>query len=172
MTSEPLLTLLRQRSPPGGARRASLSSRARLDAKHKSAARAAGDAQNNSPSNCSIPLPQASLSRDPCLPIPSPEQSSTSSSGRTPWTRFLSCSPSGHDHPQCRWAIKKRLRIRVAHHGRSMEEEARDMLRAALSVEEGRLPPSRSAIRRRWRHDHAWRGDHLGNRRLMTNLPD
>ncbi len=28
--------------------------------------------------------------------------------------------------------IKKRLRIRAAHHGRSMEEEARSILRAAL----------------------------------------
>lgn len=31
--------------------------------------------------------------------------------------------------------IKKRLRIRAAMHGRSMEDEARDILRAALSTE-------------------------------------
>jgi plasmid stability protein len=32
-------------------------------------------------------------------------------------------------------ALKSRLRIRAAVHGRSMEEEARDILRAALSIE-------------------------------------
>jgi plasmid stability protein len=32
-------------------------------------------------------------------------------------------------------ALKSRLRIRAAVHGRSMEEEARDILRAALSTE-------------------------------------
>ncbi len=31
--------------------------------------------------------------------------------------------------------LKARLRIRAAEHGRSMEEEARDILRAALNVE-------------------------------------
>ena len=31
--------------------------------------------------------------------------------------------------------LKLRLRIRAAEHGRSMEEEARDILRSALSVE-------------------------------------
>jgi plasmid stability protein len=36
--------------------------------------------------------------------------------------------------------IKTRLRIRAAQHGRSMEEEARDILRAALCLEEG--PPA------------------------------
>ena len=30
--------------------------------------------------------------------------------------------------------IKARLRVRAAHHGRSMEEEAREILRSALSV--------------------------------------
>lgn len=30
-------------------------------------------------------------------------------------------------------AIKARLRVRAAHHGRSMEDEARDILRNALS---------------------------------------
>ncbi len=32
-------------------------------------------------------------------------------------------------------AIKKRLRVRAAMHGKSMEDEARDILRAALSTE-------------------------------------
>lgn len=32
-------------------------------------------------------------------------------------------------------ALKQRLRVRAAHHGRSMEEEARDILRAALAAE-------------------------------------
>ncbi|NBU28307.1 MAG: plasmid stabilization protein [Caulobacteraceae bacterium] len=32
-------------------------------------------------------------------------------------------------------AIKTRLRLRAAMHGRSMEEEARDILRSALSTE-------------------------------------
>ena len=31
--------------------------------------------------------------------------------------------------------LKKRLRVRAAQHGKSMEEEARDILRAALSTE-------------------------------------
>lgn len=31
--------------------------------------------------------------------------------------------------------LKKRLRMRAASHGRSMEDEARDILRAALSTE-------------------------------------
>ncbi len=35
--------------------------------------------------------------------------------------------------------LKSRLRVQAAHHGRSMEDEARDILRAALSTqEEGR----------------------------------
>lgn len=33
-------------------------------------------------------------------------------------------------------ALKTRLRIRAATHGKSMEEEARDILRAALSMED------------------------------------
>lgn len=32
-------------------------------------------------------------------------------------------------------SIKKRLRLRAAMHGRSMEDEARDILRSALSTE-------------------------------------
>ena len=45
---------------------------------------------------------------------------------------------------------KSRLRVRAAHHGRSMEEEARQILRSALSTSE---PPEESlaeAIRRRF----------------------
>jgi len=45
---------------------------------------------------------------------------------------------------------KSRLRVRAAHHGRSMEEEAREILRSALSAS----PPEKSnlaeAIRRRF----------------------
>ena len=46
--------------------------------------------------------------------------------------------------------IKYRLRVRAAMHGRSMEDEARDILRSALSTE---LPPPRNlaqAIHRRF----------------------
>lgn len=32
--------------------------------------------------------------------------------------------------------LKSRLRIQAAHHGRSMEDEARDILRAALSTQD------------------------------------
>ena len=46
--------------------------------------------------------------------------------------------------------IKSRLRIRAAHHGRSMEEEAREILRSALTAS----PPTNAnfadAIRRRF----------------------
>jgi antitoxin FitA len=34
-------------------------------------------------------------------------------------------------------ALKTRLRVRAARHGRSMEEEARDILRAALNRQRG-----------------------------------
>ncbi len=46
--------------------------------------------------------------------------------------------------------LKARLRVRAAKHGRSMEDEARDMLRTALATE--RQPPRNlaSAIRRRF----------------------
>jgi plasmid stability protein len=45
-------------------------------------------------------------------------------------------------------AVKQRLRMRAAEHGRSMEEEARDILRRAV----GRTPPSNlgEAIHRRF----------------------
>ena len=36
-------------------------------------------------------------------------------------------------------SVKARLRVRAAHHGRSMEDEARDILRSALA-EERRAP--------------------------------
>lgn len=45
---------------------------------------------------------------------------------------------------------KARLRVRAAHHGRSMEEEAREILRSALR---GSLPENKNlveAIRRRF----------------------
>ena len=45
--------------------------------------------------------------------------------------------------------LKARLRIRAAVHGRSMEDEARDILRAALSVESKRSPSIVDAIRDR-----------------------
>jgi antitoxin FitA len=41
--------------------------------------------------------------------------------------------------------LKKRLRIRAAEHGRSMEDEARDILRAALSTTEYR-PANLAAV--------------------------
>ena len=47
-------------------------------------------------------------------------------------------------------SLKKRLRVRAAEHGKSMEEEAREILRSALSQEN--TPPSSlaSTIRRRF----------------------
>lgn len=45
--------------------------------------------------------------------------------------------------------LKARLRLQAARHNRSMEEEARDILRAALSVETARATPLASAIRAR-----------------------
>ncbi|EHK79243.1 plasmid stability protein [Sinorhizobium meliloti CCNWSX0020] len=45
--------------------------------------------------------------------------------------------------------LKKRLRIRAAAHGRSMEDEARDILRAALSTGENRPANLAAAIRSR-----------------------
>ena len=39
---------------------------------------------------------------------------------------------------------KTRLRVRAAHHGRSMEEEAREILRSALSS----VPPTKGIWRR------------------------
>lgn len=45
--------------------------------------------------------------------------------------------------------LKARLRVQAARHGRSMEEEARDILRAALSLEPARTGALVEAIRAR-----------------------
>lgn len=45
--------------------------------------------------------------------------------------------------------LKRRLRVRAAEHDRSMEEEARDILRCALSVESLRSEHFVARIRRR-----------------------
>jgi plasmid stability protein len=49
-------------------------------------------------------------------------------------------------------ALKSRLRIRAATHGKSMEEEARDILRAALSTEAASTSDLGRAIRDRLAH--------------------
>lgn len=46
--------------------------------------------------------------------------------------------------------LKRRLRVRAAHHGRSMEEEARQILRAALSTPESATSGLGSRIRARF----------------------
>ena len=46
--------------------------------------------------------------------------------------------------------IKTRLRVRAAHHGRSMEEEVRDILRSVLCEEHGPPGALAAAIRRRF----------------------
>jgi antitoxin FitA len=48
-------------------------------------------------------------------------------------------------------AFKKRLRVRAAINGRSMEDEARDILRSALSADEPRPRNLAQAIHRRFR---------------------
>jgi plasmid stability protein len=45
--------------------------------------------------------------------------------------------------------LKTRLRVRAAHHGRSMEEEARDILRSALSTARPRSGSLVDSIRAR-----------------------
>lgn len=45
---------------------------------------------------------------------------------------------------------KTRLRVRAAHHGRSMEEEAREILRSALIVSSPAKGDLSEAIRRRF----------------------
>ena len=45
--------------------------------------------------------------------------------------------------------LKARLRVQAARHGRSMEEEARDILRTALSLEPARTGGLVEAIRAR-----------------------
>lgn len=47
-------------------------------------------------------------------------------------------------------ATKARLRVRAAHHGRSMEEEAREILRSALVVSSRPKENLAAAIRRRF----------------------
>lgn len=46
--------------------------------------------------------------------------------------------------------VKARLKIRAAHHGRSMEEEAREILRTALSPSTNQRENLADAIRRRF----------------------
>lgn len=46
--------------------------------------------------------------------------------------------------------LKSRLRIRAARHGRSMEEEARDILRVALATSEPEPDNLATALRRRF----------------------
>ena len=45
---------------------------------------------------------------------------------------------------------KARLRVRAAHHGRSMEEEAREILRSALTASSATKGNLAEAIRRRF----------------------
>jgi antitoxin FitA len=45
--------------------------------------------------------------------------------------------------------LKRRLRIQAARHGRSMEDEARDILRIALSLEQTQTGGLAAAIRAR-----------------------
>ncbi|MBZ5607964.1 MAG: plasmid stabilization protein [Acidobacteriia bacterium] len=47
-------------------------------------------------------------------------------------------------------STKKRLRMRASQHGRSMEEEAREILRTALAGKGGRAQDLAQAIRRRF----------------------
>ena len=47
-------------------------------------------------------------------------------------------------------AVKKRLRLRAAQHGTSMEDEARRILRAAVADQEAKAPDLAQAIRRRF----------------------
>jgi plasmid stability protein len=44
--------------------------------------------------------------------------------------------------------LKTRLRVRAAHHGRSMEQEAREILKAGLAAEPGRGANLADSIRR------------------------
>ena len=46
-------------------------------------------------------------------------------------------------------SLKRKLRLRAARHGRSMEEEARQILRSALAEKAGRATNLFDAIRRR-----------------------
>lgn len=44
--------------------------------------------------------------------------------------------------------VKAKLRVRAAHHGRSMEEEAREILKCVLVTEESRMQNLAQSIRR------------------------
>ncbi|WP_183115833.1 FitA-like ribbon-helix-helix domain-containing protein [Gluconacetobacter diazotrophicus] len=46
--------------------------------------------------------------------------------------------------------LKQRLRVRAAQHGRSMEEEARDILRAVLSTDPSHVVDAGQAIHQRF----------------------
>ena len=46
-------------------------------------------------------------------------------------------------------SVKRKLRLRAAEHNRSMEDEARDILRTALAQEPARVQNLADAIRRR-----------------------
>ena len=48
--------------------------------------------------------------------------------------------------------LKSRLRVRAAHHGRSMQDEARDILRSALASETHSSHDLIASIRRRFAH--------------------
>ena len=47
-------------------------------------------------------------------------------------------------------SVKKRLRLRAAKHGTSMEDEARRILRAAVAEQDAKSPNLAEAIRRRF----------------------
>jgi len=47
-------------------------------------------------------------------------------------------------------ALKRRLRLQAAAHGRSMEEEARDIIRSALSTDDAPMGNLAAAIRARF----------------------
>ncbi len=66
---------------------------------------------------------------------------------------------------------KSRLRVRAAHHGRSMEEEAREILRSSLSVS----PPGKGNLAEAIRRRFAVFGGHeleLPPRDAVRNAPD
>jgi antitoxin FitA len=67
--------------------------------------------------------------------------------------------------------IKSRLRVRAAHHGRSMEEEVREILRSALIPSSPRKGNLAESIRRRFA---AFGGVELElpRRELMREPPD
>ena len=66
---------------------------------------------------------------------------------------------------------KTRLRVRAAHHGRSMEEEARDILRSALTVSAPIRTNLADSIRRRFEPFGGVRL-RLPNRDAVRTIPD